>query len=121
VLVDADDELPCVLGPRLNRLSVDAKHDVCCVIANLEYETWFVAAAESLQEYLHVSPGEVPAAPEQAGFRKGWIQHHYRGTKYIEPIDQPRMTTAMDLKLCRLRSPSFDKLCRELQRRLPDQ
>ena len=32
--------------------------------------------------------------------------------------NQPRMTAAMDLALCRRRSPSFDKLCRELKQRL---
>ena len=34
---------------------------------------------------------------------------------------QPGMTQAMDMALCRRRSPSFDKLCRELERRLQRQ
>lgn len=33
-------------------------------------------------------------------------------------VDQPAMTSHMDLHLARERSPSFDKLCRELERRL---
>jgi predicted ATPase len=37
--------------------------------------------------------------------------------KYSETIDQPAMTADMDLSLCRRRSPSFDKLCRELEKR----
>lgn len=32
--------------------------------------------------------------------------------------DQPRLTAAMDLFLCRSRSRSFDKFCRELERRV---
>jgi len=38
--------------------------------------------------------------------------------RYAETIDQVRLTTAMDLNLCRSRSKSFDKLCRELEKRL---
>ena len=26
--------------------------DIMCIVANIEYETWFVAAAESLRDYL---------------------------------------------------------------------
>src|SRR6185295_665063 len=50
LLFDADDDLPCILGPevltRAKALRADA--DISCVIANVEFETWFVAAAESL-------------------------------------------------------------------------
>jgi hypothetical protein len=37
---------------------------------------------------------------------------------YAETVDQPRLTAAMDLQMCRERSKSFDKLCRELEKRL---
>jgi Domain of unknown function (DUF4276) len=120
VLLDADDDLPCVLGPSLLSLARQARADadVSCVIANLEYETWFVAAAESLSEFLDLSARPlIPADPEKARQGKGWIQKNFRGPKYSETIDQPAMTRAMDLRLCRQRSLSFDKLCRELERR----
>ncbi len=121
VLLDADSDLPCVLGPTLLSLArqVRSDADVSCVIANLEYETWFVAAAESLSEFLNLSGRpSIPGDPEKARQGKGWIQKNFRGPKYSETIDQPAMTQAMDLALCRKRSPSFDKLCRELERRL---
>lgn len=40
------------------------------------------------------------------------------GSPYSPPIDQPRLTAAMDLTMCRAGSRSYDKLCRELERRL---
>jgi hypothetical protein len=121
VLLDAEDDLPCILGPDLlaRAKKVRADMDVSCVIANVEYETWFVAASESLSHFLKPSVDTTRAtAPEQARQGKAWIQKRFRGVKYSETIDQPAMTRAMDLALCRHRSPSFDKLCRELERRL---
>ena len=126
MLLDADSDLPCVLGPTLLALArkVRADADVSCVIANRDYETWFVAAAESLTEFLDVSSNStISDDPERARLGKGWIKANFLGSKYSETADQPRMTEAMDLHLCRQRSPSFDKLCRELERRFqpPDQ
>jgi hypothetical protein len=120
VLLDANSDPPCLLGPRLlEELHRDRSHlEVTVVLANPEFETWFVAAAESLDRYLDLPPGEsAPQHPERARCGKGWVEEHFRG-RYSETIDQPRMTAAMDLGLCRRRSPSFDKLCRELEKRL---
>jgi hypothetical protein len=120
VLLDADADLPCILGPNLLALAreIRADADVSCVIANIEYETWFVAAAESLGEFLDLPEGSgIPEDPERVRHGKGWIQRKFRGPRYSETIDQPAMTQAMDLTLCRQRSPSFDKLCRELEAR----
>lgn len=118
VLFDADDDRPCVLAPRLQLEIGDRSDvDVALVIANVEYETWFVSAAESLESYL--GAGVIPPGdPEGVRAGKGWIQAHVRARKYAEPIEQPRMTAAMDLALCRARSGSFDKLCREFEKRL---
>lgn len=121
VLLDAEPDLPCVLGPELLNYAKRAHSgaDVCCVLANVEYETWFVASADSLHEHLDLSPDEeIPQEPEESRLGKGWIQRHFKGTKYSETVDQPRMTAKMNLSQCRARSPSFDKLCRELERRL---
>lgn len=121
VLLDAHDDPPCELGPALTERAktVHTGADVSCVVANVEYETWFVAAAESLSDYLVLPPDEsIPVSPEEARLGKGWIDGHFKGTKYSETIDQPAMTAKMDLAQCRERSPSFDKLCRELEARL---
>jgi hypothetical protein len=83
------------------------------VVANLEYETWFVGAAESLSDFIDV-PAHVPDSPETERCRKGWVEQRTKSGRYSETIDQPRFTARMDLIACRRRCPSFDKLCREL-------
>lgn len=120
VLLDAEADPPCILGPQLlqDARGVHPDTDVACVLANVEYETWFVAAAESLSQYLDLSTTTVPGEPEKTRSGKAWIRSRFRGTRYSETQDQPRMTAAMDLRMCRRRSPSFDKLCRDLEQRL---
>ena len=121
ILLDADSDLPCILGPQLLAHARDLRSDadIACVIANVEYETWFVAAAESLAAFMDLARGPaVPEDPERTHQRKKWVQDRFRGIRYKPAADQPRMTQAMDLALCRQRSPSFDKLCRELEARL---
>ena len=119
VLFDADEDVPCVLAPKLmDVMRTTRSHlDVAIVVANVEYETWFVAAAESLAAFLKPNAlKEIPADPESGRFGKGWVQRN--ALRYAEVIEQPRMTALMDLTLCRSRSASFDKLCRELEARV---
>ncbi len=119
VLFDADEDQPCVLAPRLTEL-VDAEcaHlDVAIILANPEFETWFAAAAESLTSFFDLTVTSPSPDPEASGQRKGAVRRWMHGL-YSETIDQVRLTEAMDLHLCRSRSPSFDKLCRELAKRL---
>ena len=120
VLIDSDAEPPCLIGPSLQATAAGASAvDASVVLAHVEYETWFVAAAASLTGHLVIGLDEaLPADPEGARSGKGWIMGHFRGARYSETIDQPSMTARMDLALCRSRSSSFDKLCRELEKRL---
>lgn len=118
VLFDADEDPACVLAPKLLlRLQNERPDvDVAVVLAVPEFETWFVAAAESLQDYLDLPGREIPADVDAAGIKKGWLQQHFRG-RYTETIEQPALTARMDINQCRSRSRSFDKLCRELEKR----
>ena len=54
VLLDADDGAVCTLAPQLLHWATESRPDAdaACVLANKEYETWFVAAAGSLTEIL---------------------------------------------------------------------
>ncbi len=117
VLVDADDDLPCVIGPSIaESLARVVGSASACIVADKEFETWFVAAAESLSRYLALPNDFAPiTAPESAGLGKAWIKRHFKGMRYSETIDQPKLTAAMDLTLCRTRCKSFDKLCRVLE------
>jgi hypothetical protein len=116
LLLDADRDCPKELSPELT--SILRREAGCCssavVLAKIEYETWFVAAAQSLANHLELRD-ELPTDPEQQQHGKGWIEQRFKGTKYSETVDQPRLTAAMDLAVCRQHSPSFDKLCRELE------
>lgn len=117
---DPSQQPPCRLGPQAKDWARNAYGhlDIECVVANVEYETWFVAAAESLSKYIGLRAEEVvPEQPEEQRSGKGWIEARFKGAKYSETQDQARMSASMDLWLARRRSPSLDKLCRELERR----
>lgn len=117
LLIDNDPSLepPCALAPYLIETVKGGRSDAdfACVLANPEYETWFVAAAESLRPAGSASL-ELPDDPENDGMKKAWVEKHLC-PNYSETVDQPALTSRMDLAACRRRSPSFDKLCRELE------
>jgi len=118
LLMDADEEPACILGPDLlSRLhSMRGDLEFICVVATVEFETWFVAAAASLERYLDLTGTTgLPENPESSRLGKGWIQARFRGT-YKETVDQPKLTASMDLESCRRNSRSFDKLCRGLEK-----
>lgn len=120
VLFDRDPspELPCQMAPPLVALLKQqfSHQNTAVVLANVEYETWFVAAAESLTRYLKLQDQEViPDDPEEKRLGKSWIKSRFRGPSYSETQDQPAMTAAMEFTKARERSPSFDKLCRVVE------
>ena len=119
VLIDADDDLPCVLGPEMLAFAESSRGDfvVSCVVANVDFETWFIASATSLSDFLD-DVASAPADPEASRVGKGWIKRKFKGPKYSETIDQAKMAARMDLARCRDRSKSFDKLYRELEKQL---
>jgi hypothetical protein len=108
---------------------IDHRIEVSCVVANVEFETWFVAAAESLTEFLDLSLGEKPADdPEAQRLSEKWIQKRFCGKgwsdlpessrrpiRYTKTQDQLRLTERMDLNLCLERSRSFRKLHGDLK------
>jgi hypothetical protein len=118
LLLDANGSPVCELAPQLLAWMKERRRDQdsSCILAQIEFETWFVAAAESLPDYLSFDEAAVEA--EAGRWGKGWVRKRLRKPSYSETVDQPAMTAAMDIQLCRRRSPSFDKLCRELEKRL---
>lgn len=118
VLIDSDEDCAVALAASMQKIANATRPDArtACVVAVKEYETWFVAAAESLSEYLNVADDEPPINPEQQRCGKAWIEKRFLAPKYSETTDQPRLTAKMDLQICRERCPSFDKLCRELEK-----
>lgn len=123
ILIDAEEKCPKDLAPRLLTWAREARSDadIACVLPNPMFETWFAAAASSLGGVNDLPADlEVPQDPEGKRLGKGWIKKHLP-RKYSATVDQPRFAAKMDLAVCRANSPSFDKLCRELNSRLPPQ
>ncbi len=115
VLLDADADRPCELGPQLLDIAQRERSHlkVSVVIANVEFETWFVGAASSLSDYFDLEGTYVSTDPETSRQGKATVLKLTHG-RYGETVDQPRFSATMDLNQCRSRCPSFDKLCREL-------
>lgn len=120
VLVDADDDCPAELGPRLLERATGATHgvDVAVVLANREFEAWFLAAAVSLRSRRGLPADLVPPdEPESIRDAKGWLQDRRTdGFAYSPTTDQPALAAVMDLDEARAGCPSFDKLWRDLER-----
>ncbi len=121
LLMDSEGKCPKPLAPQLVQWAKAARADadIACVLPHHMFETWFAAAATSLAG-VNGLPADLttPPDPEGAGLGKGWLRKQLP-RKYKEPLDQPRFAARMDLLMCRQNSPSFDKLCRELEARLP--
>lgn len=114
VILDADDDCPVELASRLG--SAIAREDVATavVVANREYEAWFLAAAESLRGHRLVRDDcQTAQAPEIIRDAKGWLAGHVLapGASYRSTIDQVALTARLDIVEAR-RARSFDKLCR---------
>ena len=120
ILIDAEGRCPKELAPELVGWALEARSDadVACVLPNPMFETWFAASAASLAG-VNGLPLDLPLPddPERNRLGKSWLKAYL--PNYSETVDQPRFTARIDLAQCRVRSASFDKLCRELAGRLP--
>lgn len=120
MLFDSEGECPAKLGPTLFHWAKEVRSDaeIACVLAHPMFETWFVACASSLSKVNGLPEDlQTPTSPEDIGLGKTWIKKHLP-RKYKETIDQARFVAKMSLQEARQNSPSFDKLCRELEIRL---
>jgi len=118
-LADCEDHAPCKLGPTLLARAKAARGDipVGVVLAYREFETWFLAAAESLRGRRGLPADlEPPDNPEAIRGAKEWLGKHMP-RKYSETLDQPALTDKFDLGAAR-RIDSFDKCYREVMRLL---
>lgn len=119
VLFDADDDCPAHKGAAVltQARSIIPHRRIAVVLANREYEAWFIAAAESLDgcrgfQSRDLDAGADPEAPRNA---KGWMRERMPGG-YGETTDQPAFTRRFDLAKAHGRSRSFRKLCSEWDR-----
>ncbi|MFB1490051.1 MULTISPECIES: DUF4276 family protein [unclassified Thiocapsa] len=116
VLLDADDDCPAELALQvLERARAVVPHrSVSVVLANREYEAWFLAAAPSLngqRGFAFESPPDFD--PERPRNAKGWLGERIAGGNYRETTDQPAFSALMDLEQAFDLSRSFRTLCGE--------
>lgn len=116
VLLDADDDCPMELGKQiLDRAHRIVPHQrVSVILANREYEAWFIAAAASLNgqrgfSFVDRNRNE----PESIRGAKEWLSERISNGRYREVTDQPAFSALMDLQQALENSRSFRKLCNE--------
>ncbi len=84
-------------------------------MAKVEYEAWFLAAADSLAGHRGIDPATTaPDSPEAIVDAKGWLSNRMpAGRSYRETLDQPALTSVFSLTAAQS-APSFDKLWRDV-------
>ena len=120
VLLDADDDCPAKLGAQLLQQIARADVAISVVVANREYEAWFLAGAQSLRGQRGISDVAVaPVDPEAIRGAKEYLERQLlaAGESYRATVDQVALTAKLGLEEARA-APSFDKLCRDLCRLL---
>ena len=125
ILMDADKGCPLKLAQdfvaRINTMST--KYPVVVVIANCEYEAWFLASLDSiagknLEGRTGLPPGTMYLEPDVETLVgvKGWLGRQFHGSrKYKETLDQAPMTQLLKPDLVAPRSRSFRRLQHALE------
>jgi hypothetical protein len=115
ILLDCEDDCPAELGPELARRAGAVRSDVPILVAlaHREYETWFLAAAQSLRGLRGLpSDLEPPTHPERIR-AKAWLSRQMVSS-YNEPNDQPTFTQRFSFEQASA-VPSFARLRHRLQ------
>lgn len=100
LLLDADDHCPKLVAPRIQEeaRTVSGPVPLAVVLANPEFEAWFLAALESLRGRRGIPDSAVaPEGPESIRDAKGALRFQMGGA-YSERVDQPALTAGFDLQ-----------------------
>ena len=118
ILLDANGDCPAELASTLLERAVAIRSDrnIRAVLARMEYEAWFLAAAASLAGRRGLDGNIAPPAdPERVRDAKGWLSARMPdGRSYRETLDQAAFSATIDLDAARA-APSFDKLWRDVR------
>lgn len=115
VLLDGDDD-PCPgeLATQLNAWAKASAHPIQCevVVAQREYEAWFLGSIESLRGKRGISDqAESHPRPEEPRDAKGRVSAQMvDGRIYIETADQVALTSAFELQSAYRSCRSFRKM-----------
>ncbi len=120
ILLDADDDCPASRGSEIlaRARQVLPHRSISVVLANREFEAWFIGAAASLNNRrgLSIDAIDLTVDPEQPRDAKGWLSTRMSDNTYGETTDQPAFTALMDMHEAFNRCRSFRKLCEEWDR-----
>jgi hypothetical protein len=115
ILLDAEDDCPATLAPKLNARARRSARGipVGVVLAKFEYESWFLAAAESIRGMRGLALDlSAPPEPETIRGAKEWLTtRKIDGTAYSPTVDQAALSAIFNLASAR-RADSFDKCYR---------
>lgn len=114
ILLDADDDCPKELAPQLALWAQEVSGEKPCavVMANREYEAWFLASIEALRGRATILPDACShPAPEVPRDAKGELERRMaRGRSYSTTVDQASLTAHLDLAAAYRCCRSFRKL-----------
>jgi len=114
VILDADDDCPKEAAPRLSGWAKAAAAPIACevVLANREFEAWFLGGLEGLRRARWIRPDAVlPADPESVRDAKGAFDGLLDlGRTYLPTVDQKRLAGLFDLERAADRCRSFRRL-----------
>ena len=114
IIFDADDDCPRELAPTLEEWAREAAGGKACavVIANREYEAWFLASVEELRGKAAILPNATshhdPEGPRDAKGELEWRMA--RGRSYSPTVDQAALTAHFKMENAYRRCRSFRKL-----------
>jgi Domain of unknown function (DUF4276) len=121
VLLDADDDCPVDISGRIRRIvQTTIEHSsVGIVIADREFESWFLASAPTLSGNRTLSENlHVPEHSETIRNCKGWLSERMASKKYSEVLDQPAFANRICPSMASQHSRSFKKFSKEVTRLL---
>ncbi len=120
ILLDEDYHCPFYIGPKILKAAVESRGDfaIGVVLAKQEFESWFLASAESLGGKCDLKSNLTsPVNFEGIRDAKGWLSNQMANQmKYKPRIHQAQFSEIIDMQLARSRSDSFDKFYREVTR-----
>jgi hypothetical protein len=105
VVLDAERDASCELGPRLlERARAITRLPVAVALAERNWEDWIYSSIETLR--IDDPPPAYDA--NQSGISV--IKQSLKPAKYVKPTWQPRLTARVDIELARPRSASLNRM-----------
>lgn len=123
IILDADDDCPVQLATQISQKAraCGIKSKLSVVIANREFESWFLASCISLNGVrgFNCEGPDIPDDPEVKRDAKGWMARRMPAG-YHEVGDQPAFAACMSLETAWTRSRSFRRLVSEFIANTPN-